>query len=126
MTRVSDMIESKFLKKEDAENGLLLTVQAVAQHNVAMDNQPEQMKWCMEFAENPKPLVMNVTNLNMMQAITGSDDSDDWIGRQVVLFNDPTIQYQGKLVGGIRLRALRHQPAPVPVVDDIPDDSIPF
>jgi hypothetical protein len=35
----------------------------------------------------------------------GSDNTDDWIGKQIVLFVDPSVSFAGKIVGGIRLRA---------------------
>jgi hypothetical protein len=54
-------------------------------------------------------MVLNVTNLKRMAKALG-DDTDDWIGNQVVLYVDPDIEYAGNIVGGLRIRALR-QPA---------------
>ena len=141
MPRINDMIVSKFLKKEDVDKGVLVTVRSVEEHDVSMENQPDEMKWCLTFNELAKPLVLNVTNMRIMEAITGSDNTDDWISRTVVLFNDPTIMYAGKVTGGIRMRAPRQQPLeqpqpPVPAdagdytqqphANDVPDDEIPF
>lgn len=142
MPRISEMTPSNFLRKEDCEPPILVKINNVAQHNVAMDNQPQDMKWCLEFQENICPLVLNKTNMLMLEAITGSDNSDDWIGRMVVLFNDKTIQFQGKLTGGIRIRAPKANYVPPDAQDQmakntsavsgnqIPDyegdDQIPF
>lgn len=133
MPRLNEMIESKFLKKEDVENngrGSLVTISKVSQHNVAMQGAGEELKWCLEFAELDKPMVLNVTNMRLIEAIAGSDDTDDWIGKKVVLYNDPTIMYAGKVMGGIRVRAPRNvpnqrPPAPIPQ-QQIPDLNIPF
>ncbi|HUV64123.1 MAG TPA: hypothetical protein VMW24_09500 [Sedimentisphaerales bacterium] len=105
------MVVSKFIKKEDVEQGALVTIQAAKEFDVSMENQPTEMKWCLIFKELEKPLVLNVTNMRILEAITGSDSTDDWIGLTVVLFNDKTVVYQGK-VGGIRLRAPRQDPLP--------------
>lgn len=80
-------------------------------------------------------MVMNSTNLQLAAQALGSDDTDHWIGKQVVLYNDPSVQFQGKLIGGIRIRAPKKrpgtqavpEPAAVTAAADWEDDSdIPF
>ncbi len=116
MPKIHEMMESKFLKKEDVGNGLLFTVEGCAQHNVAKQGADPEMKWCQSFEESEKPLVLNSTNLQLCQRVFGSDDTDDWTGKKVVLYTDPNVSYAGKIVGGIRVRAPKvAKPAPVPV-----------
>ena len=67
----------------------------------------------MSFDENDKPLVLNSTNGQIMQQITGSPESDDWTGAKVVLYHDPNVSFGGTLVGGVRIRAPRKAPVPV-------------
>jgi len=31
-------------------------------------------------------------------------ETDDWIGKKVVLYKDPTVMYRGKAVGGLRFK----------------------
>lgn len=118
MPKTSEMITSKFLKKEDVGNGALLTIKNVVQHDVAQQGAGPEYKWCCEFREEEKPLVLNVTNMRLLESITGSDDTDDWIGTQVVLYNDPSIMYAGKMTGGIRVRAPKNQVPPK--TDEVP------
>src|SRR3990167_2786224 len=115
MPRVGDMIESKFLKKEDVggERGVLVTISGCQQANVAMPGADPEMKWTLSFQELDKPLVMNSTNLHACALGLSSDNTDDWMGKKVVLYADPNVSFGGKLVGGIRLRAPRTQAAPV-------------
>ena len=121
MPRINDMIDSKFLKKEDVDPPVLATIKDVTQHDVSMENKPEELKWCLEFQENLKPMVLNSTNMRLIEAMTGSDLTDDWLGKNIVLFNDPTISFGGKITGGIRVRAPKgQQPEPVD------DSQIPF
>jgi hypothetical protein len=105
MPKVADMRESKFLKQSDVGAGALLTVESIDQHNVAKEGADPEMKWCMSFTECEKPLVLNSTNIQLSQNIFGSDDTDDWVGKKIVLYTDPNVSFQGKLVGGIRVRA---------------------
>ena len=124
MPRISEMVPSNFLKKEDVEKGALVTIENVAQHNVAMANQPAELKYCLEFVEPLKPMVLNVTNMSILQEITDSDNSDDWLGLTIVLYNDPNVMYAGKRTGGIRLRAPRQDPLPAPAAQQVPPDAM--
>lgn len=136
MPRIGEMIESKFLKKEDVggERGVLVTIASVQQANVAMPGADPEMKWALSFAELDKPMVLNSTNIHMCAKACGSDNTDDWMGKKVVLYEDPNVSFGGKLVGGIRLRAPKTQAAPVVPerkvqpkghFDDMKDD-VPF
>jgi hypothetical protein len=82
----------------------------------------------MSFQETEKPLVLNGTNIRLCELIFNSGDTDDWIGNQLVLFNDPTIQFQGKFTGGIRVRAPKRAQARKPTAKAVEelDDDIPF
>lgn len=113
---ISELRESKFLKKEDiGDSPVLLTIKDVAQFNVAAQGAPEENKWCLVFEEADKPLVLNSTNGQIIAKITGSEESDDWIGHKIVLYVDPNVSFGGKVVGGIRCRAPK-APKPVPGV----------
>ena len=128
---ISQLKNSQFLKKEDVGVGVLVTISNCTEENVALPGAPQEMKWALHFAELEKPLILNQTNGTLIQTITGSPESDDWVGKKIVLYSDPSIMYAGKLVGGIRVRAPRNQPAksakaqPEPQPDEPPDDQ-PF
>lgn len=108
--KTSDMRESKFLKQSDVGQGLLLTIQGIEQHNVAKEGADPELRFCMTFAESEKPLVLNTTNAQICEKIFGSDETDDWTGRKIVLYTDPNVSFQGKIVGGIRVRAPKLKP----------------
>jgi hypothetical protein len=116
MPHISELRESRFLKKEDCGQGILCTVKSVEHLNVSKEGAPAEMKWCLLVEEQEKPLVLNSTNGQIIAQITGSEDTDAWKGHKIVLYHDPSISFSGKLVGGIRVRAPRNQPAkPKPV-----------
>lgn len=107
---ISKMTESKYLKQEDVgEEGKLVTIESLKRTNVAREDDEPEFKYTMLFRENLKPLVLNATNIKLCARACGSDDTDDWIGKKVVLYADPNVSYAGKLVGGIRIRAPRGQ-----------------
>ncbi len=105
--RVKDLKDSRFLTKDDVEPPVLVTITGDEKMNVALESQAPEEKHVLHFKELPKPLVLNMTNGQLIEAIVGSDNSDDWIGKRVVLYNDKTVSFAGKLTGGIRIRAMR-------------------
>ena len=129
MPKISEMKESKFLKQGDVGNGALMTIAGCEKHNVAMAGAEPEHKWCLEFQETDKPLVLNSTNIQICAQVFGSDDTDDWTGKKIVLFNDPNVSYAGKLTGGIRVRApkvakatAKPAPKPIPVEEELVGD----
>ncbi len=132
MPKISEMRDSKFLKKEDVGRGVLGTITRCDQMNVAMEGAGQEMKWCLHFSELEKPLVLNGTNIQLTAQICASEDTDHWIGKRVVLYTDPTVMYAGKMVGGIRVRApkpgtVAPVPAPAqPMPDEFDSDEPPF
>lgn len=132
MPKTSEMRESKFLKKEDVGAGALMTIESCEQYNVAKEGAPPENKWCLTFSESDKPLVLNSTNIQLCEKIFGSDDTDAWVGQRIVLYTDPNVSYQGKVIGGIRVRAPKKgaavppKPAPKLAAEELTDDDIPF
>jgi hypothetical protein len=130
MPNIHTMKETKYLKKEDIGAGLLVTISDLQRDNVAMDSQPEEFKYTLHFRELDKPLVLNWTNLTACAEACDSEETENWIGKKVVLYVDNTVMFQGRKVGGIRIRA----PKPGSVPADVPhtepsnefNDDIPF
>lgn len=129
MPKTHEMKESNFLKKEDVGSGALMTITGCIRKNVAKEGAEPELKWCLLFSESDKPLVLNATNIQLAEQITGSDDTDHWTGHKVVLYVDPNVSYGGKLIGGIRMRKPRTASAatkPAPVVESVDFDEPPF
>lgn len=55
------------------------------------------------FVERPECLALNKPNGRAISALLG-DEMDNWIGKNIVLFVDPSIQLYGMPVSGIRVR----------------------
>ena len=101
--KTSELKSSKYLKKEDCGNdGILVTIADLKQENVAPDNKPEELKWILYFDGSFKPMVLNGTNTKLIEKALGSDETDDWIGKAIVLFSDENVEYMGEIVGGVR------------------------
>jgi hypothetical protein len=135
--KIGQMMAGKYLKKEDCDPPMLATIERFEEENVAREDQPEDLKWVMYFENNEKGLVMNTTNLQLAAKAFGTEETDDWIGKQIVLYHDPNVSFGGKLVGGIRVRAPKGKskleqskkspdPRPEPPPFDDMDSDVPF
>ncbi len=132
--QIGTMKESKYVKKEDVGSGVIVTIARIDQANVAMANQPEEMKYILHFREDINPLVLNWTNIQLCAKATGSEETDDWKNRRIVLFNDPNVSFGGQITGGVRIRpAEEESPKAAPARQDYSeanpppaDEDVPF
>jgi hypothetical protein len=107
----------QYLKKEDVPSPKLLTIKDVRQEAIKTGPDLTEKRWIMYFQEEEKGLVLNKSNIQRAKTVFKSENSDDWLGRKIVLYTDPNVEYAGKLVGGLRLR---------PSKQDMPADDVPF
>ena len=133
MAKISEMIESKYLKQTDVSDEVIVTVQKVGKANVAREGDEPEYKWLVRFDEFPKPMVLNSTNIKRLAKACASEDTDEWIGKKAVLYVDPDIEFGGNVVGGLRIRSMKVQHGTTQAqgkqvggkFDDMADD-IPF
>ena len=133
MANIKEMIPSSYLKQSDFPEDYVVTVRGVEKKNIAMDGKPADYKWLAKFAEFDKPMVLNTTNIQLMAKACDSDDTDNWTGKQVIVYVDENVSFGGELVGGLRIRKHK-QAAPVaprsaprhPAPDMEEDKTTPF
>jgi hypothetical protein len=100
-------------------------------------------KIVLAFRGKEKTLVLNKTNAGTIEEMLGSDDTDDWMGRSIVLYVTK-VDFQGKRVPAIRVSdnprdypkaetqrrpaERKSEPGPEPPAEDFQaeDDDVPF
>jgi hypothetical protein len=94
------MFPSKWLAAADLDDAdLTVTIRGCTFEEVT----PTERKWVLWFEETEKGMVLNKTNSKMISQLLLSDDTDDWVGRKIILF--PTqVDFQGDQVDAIRVR----------------------
>ncbi len=126
MPNVNDLKDSKFMTQDDVGVGVLVTITGWDEQDVSMDDQPKKIKYVLHVEGDGvsgkplKGLVLNSINGQVIASIAGSGEFKDWIGKQVVLWQDKTVSFGNKLTGGIRVRAPQGQATPPAVDEDIP------
>lgn len=125
---ISSAFPSKYLKAEDLQGrNVTVVIDRVEMDEVGKD---KDIKPIVYFQGKEKGVVLNKTNSNAIAAAFG-DDTDNWTGAEVVLFEVMT-DFEGKTVAAIRIRVPPRKPqraaappstpknaAPPPIDDDI-------
>lgn len=97
--KVSQVFSGEYLKAADL-NGAEPTVTI---ESVQLKEFDDGNKFLISFEGKKKGLVANKTNASRIAMLYG-DDTDDWIGKRVVLYTD-IVDFQGKPTEAIRVRS---------------------
>lgn len=133
MTNINDLSfenlvpsESKYLSKSDVgDEGLVLTIKGFRQESVKGDD-GDETKVVLHFMEDVKPLIVNRTNAQLIGVVTGAKTAGEARGKQIVVFNDITVSFGGKITGGLRIKKASAtqkaavEKASIAAVDDVP------
>jgi hypothetical protein len=111
MALVKDMIQSKYLRKEDFDEDQVCTIKGCRLENLGKDDSQKEERWVLYFREHAKGMVLNVTTIRVIEQAYGGD-TDHWVGNKVMVYVDPNVSFGGKVVGGLRLRAAKQKAAP--------------
>lgn len=114
MPNINQMASSKYLKTADVPDPLIVTVQGVKQINMAKEGEEPEMKWAIKFHELEKPMVLNTTNIHVAAKVFKSDETDEWRGKEIILYTDPNVSFGGQVVGGLRFRGQEKAPVKAP------------
>lgn len=126
--RKKDVFPSTYLKMADVPQPVAATIKRMRFETVGVGDNAKD-KAALEFTESTlKPLILNAGNWETIEAAFG--DSEDWVGRKIVIFPDPTVMYKGQKVGGLRVRIPTTKapaaPAAPPVQEELPDIEYDF
>lgn len=99
---LNDFAPSKYLKKEDVDGEMMVTIKGLKKQNMAReDAQEPDYKHILYFQEFEKGMVMNKTNGKRIFAAW--PNTDEWTGKRIKLTVDENVEYGGKIVGGLRV-----------------------
>ena len=117
----------KYLKRESVTaEGEVHTVVKCAEEQINSVDGGSETKWIL-YLSDLKPLIMNATNIRRAVAAFGTAEVNDWDGMRIIVFDDESVEFGGKVVGGVRLRAIPAKPkAKAKSTKPTDVDEIPF
>lgn len=114
--------ESKYLKRQDVgEDGMVLTIKGFKVEMLKGDDGDED-KVVMLFVEDVKPMILNRTNSSLLAVCTGIKTAGEAKGKQIVVYDDPTISFGGRVTGGLRIKKVPGAPRSAPRAATPPAD----
>ena len=100
--KATEAFPSKYISAADLQdNEVLVKISHVAPEEIG-----GKQKYIAYFAGKKKGLVLNKTNWNAIARITGHDDTDDWTGAEICLY-EAMVDFQGDSVPAVRIKAPR-------------------
>lgn len=106
-----EALPGKYLAKEDFEPPRVAEVSSVVIESVEGEHGSED-KAVLYIDDERRGIILNGTNWDMIEALAGEADSDNWKGTKIEIFHDPTVKFGKRMVGGIRVRAPGSTSAP--------------
>jgi hypothetical protein len=98
---------SSYLRADDIKKApkgeVKVTVESAEVEELGKDDAKEE-KLVLYFKQLQQGLVLGKTTINTMIEITESEDTDNWIGKEIVLYYDSNVSFGGKRTGGVRIR----------------------
>ena len=128
--------QSKYLAKEDVPSPRIETMKGM--ESVFIESQDgDKRVTILHFMGNLKPMVLNVTNRDVLIEDVGVRTAGEVRGKQIEIWVDKSVSFGGKRVGGLRLRPAgaaaadeenQSQQNQATTSDQAPefDDDIPF
>ena len=83
---------------------ITVTIASITTSEVIGDGGKKSTKPIMKFVEPVKPLIANTVNFKRITKLLGSKYIEDWIGKQIILYGDPSVKFGGETVGGVRVK----------------------
>lgn len=128
MATKKEAFPSRWISGPDiGSNVVPVTVDRVTREEVGDD-----LKYVCYFHGKTKGLVLNATNWDMLEQISGLPDSDDWHGVGCVLVTERVRNPSGGMIDGVRIKpkgfsnGQSKKPSPVPNVATELNDEVPF
>lgn len=82
---------------------LICVIDYVAQEKVTGVGGKSEVE-VVAHLKNQKPLILNKTNMKTIQSIYKTPYIEEWSGRAIQIYFDPTIKFGRDTVGGLRIR----------------------
>lgn len=122
--KTSEAFPSDYLKAADL-NGQSVTVTIASAELIEFGkDKDKETKLLLKFVGKKRGLICNKTNCKTIEKVLGSDDTDDWVGKRIIL-EAREVEFGTEVVMAIRVSLKSPQQATKPAVTK-PVEEDPF
>lgn len=106
--------DPNYLGEADFNEGeeKVATIASVNQSETVTTAEGKSQKAVVHFAENLKPMILNVARSKAIEKVAGSPYFEDWKGVRVQLYIEHNIKAFGELVSAVRVRPRKPKETP--------------
>lgn len=106
--------DPNYLGEADFNEGeeKVATIASVNQSETVTTTEGKSQKAVVHFAENLKPMILNVARSKAIEKVAGSPYFEDWKGVRIQLYIEHNIKAFGELVSAVRVRPRKPKEAP--------------
>lgn len=106
--------DPNYLGEADFNEGeeKVATIASVNQSETVTTAEGKSQKAVVHFAENLKPMILNVARSKAIEKVAGSPYFEDWKGVRIQLYIEHNIKAFGELVSAVRVRPRKPKEAP--------------
>lgn len=106
--------DPNYLGEADFNEGeeKVATIASVNQSETVTTAEGKSQKAVVHFAENLKPMILNVTRSKAIEKVAGSPYFEDWNGVRIQLYIEHNIKAFGELVSAVRVRPRKPKETP--------------
>lgn len=106
--------DPNYLGEADFNEGeeKVATIASVNQSETVTTAEGKSQKAVVHFAENLKPMILNVARSKAIEKVAGSPYFEDWKGVRVQLYIEHNIKAFGELVSAVRVRPRKPKESP--------------
>ncbi len=99
------LTDPKYLGEYSLPNGkdLIATIDYARKEEVISTNGKKELKVVAHLKNGMLPFVINKTNMKVLQKLYGRF-IEDWHGRSIQIYFDPTVKFGREVTGGLRIR----------------------
>jgi hypothetical protein len=102
--KLDQMYPRKYANGSDLKAPATVTIKSVQSEEMRPNpKSPPEKKYVLYALESPRGVILSRTLAEQIAAAVGSDDTDQWTGKQIVLYPVP-MQVAGRQVTAIRAR----------------------
>ena len=106
--------DPNYLGEADFNEGeeKVATIASVNQSETVTTAEGKSQKAVVHFAENLKPMILNVARSKAIEKVAGSPYFEDWKGVRIQLYIEHNIKAFGELVSAVRVRPRKPKESP--------------
>lgn len=83
---------------------IVVVIDYVKREEIIGTNGKKEFEVVAHLKNGQKPFILNKTNMKQIQKLYNAPYIEDWAGRAIQIYFDPTVKFGRETVGGLRIR----------------------